>query len=134
MVMVAGRQPAGSVGDKMLRNRSHNLDKFVHRLASGKDSASGKEHAATLLADHAKANPKLYKAIGVKLQRKLNVEQTAAFCNETSGLLGAAIRRHLTDCGIKLASKGDIHAYFKDSWEECETGKITVPDPKRRGV
>eukprot|EP00965_Chrysotila_dentata_P095740 3164431-Pleurochrysis_carterae.AAC.1 len=43
------------------------------------------------------------------------------------------MRQHLKGCGVQVASKSKVKAYFAESWEECETGKITVSDPKRRG-
>eukprot|EP00965_Chrysotila_dentata_P168491 5563921-Pleurochrysis_carterae.AAC.1 len=127
VALVDGTKNADTVGNKQLRNRSSTLTSAINVLASGE------AHATVLLADHAKANPRLYKHMGLKLQKKLDVEQTAALCNETSGLLGAAMRRHLKSCGVKVASKADVQGYFRDSWEECETGKITVPDPRRSG-
>eukprot|EP00965_Chrysotila_dentata_P261726 6214353-Pleurochrysis_carterae.AAC.1 len=120
-------KPLPELCPKQLRVHTNHLDRSLD------DLATGREHAKLLLEDHAKANPDLYKKLGLKLQRKLSVEQTAAFCNETSGLLGAAIRCHLKDCGMGMASKADLRSYFQESWEECETGKITVPDPKRHG-
>eukprot|EP00965_Chrysotila_dentata_P182110 6013474-Pleurochrysis_carterae.AAC.4 len=89
MALVDGAKNADEVGKKQLRNRSTNLNTAVNMLSSGKS------HAVALMADHDKANPKLYKLISTKLERKLSVEQTAAFCNETSGMLGAAMRRHV---------------------------------------
>eukprot|EP00965_Chrysotila_dentata_P081850 2701342-Pleurochrysis_carterae.AAC.1 len=125
--LLEARKDASTVGGKALRTRSHEVTKLVNKLSGGK------EHAAALMADHAKANQKLYQEIGMKFVQKLNVEQTAAFCNETSGALGAAMRRHLADCGIKVASRDKVQSYFAESWEECETGKITTPHPKKRG-
>eukprot|EP00965_Chrysotila_dentata_P251923 6210362-Pleurochrysis_carterae.AAC.1 len=127
MALIDGTKNADEIGGKQLRNRTNNLSSAVNVLACGE------AHAATLIADHAKANPKLYKLIGSKMERKLNIEQTAAFCNETSGMLGAAMRRHLKGCGVHVASKAQVQAYFKESWESCETGKVTLPDPKRPG-
>eukprot|EP00965_Chrysotila_dentata_P260888 6214069-Pleurochrysis_carterae.AAC.3 len=67
------------------------------------------------------------------MQRKLSVEETAAICNETSGMLGHAVRRHLKECGIDVASKAAVQSYFQESWESYETGMVTLPNPKRRG-
>eukprot|EP00965_Chrysotila_dentata_P257206 6212807-Pleurochrysis_carterae.AAC.1 len=127
MATIHGRKGVTKVGRHQLRKRTKVLHCAVTHLAGGE------EHVSTLLADHAKANPTLYKQVGLKLQQKLDVEQTAALCNETSGMLGASIRRHLKACGIDVASKADVHEYFKASWEKYETGMVTIPDPKHRG-
>eukprot|EP00965_Chrysotila_dentata_P246193 6207009-Pleurochrysis_carterae.AAC.3 len=95
--------------------------------------AGGAQNVSKLITVHQKSNRQLYQQIGVMMEKKLSVEQTAALCNETSGTLGAAMRRHLTDCGINVATKKDVQDYFRSSWHECETGRITVPHPKRRG-
>eukprot|EP00965_Chrysotila_dentata_P053607 1778534-Pleurochrysis_carterae.AAC.2 len=65
----------------------------------------GAQNVSKLQTVHQKSYCQLYQQIGVMMEKKLNVEQTAALCNETSGTLGAAMRRHLTDCGIDVATK-----------------------------
>lgn len=86
-----------------------------------------------LLQAHKRAHGAIYKKLGLLVKATLTVEQTASICNEVSGLLGCAIRRHLKSCGINLASKAAVKAHFKKSWHEVETGTITIADPKRPG-
>ena len=62
---------------------------------------------------------------------ELSVVETAALCNESSGLLGHAMRRFLKEAKIKVASKDAVYKYFRESWHESTTGTITIPDPKR---
>eukprot|EP00965_Chrysotila_dentata_P217551 6190067-Pleurochrysis_carterae.AAC.2 len=115
------------VGRKHWKNRSKELSSHMGVIAGGAENVS------KLITVHQKSNRQLYQQIGVSMEKKLSVEQTAALCNETSGTLGAAMRRHLSSCGINVATKLDVQEYFRSSWHECETGRVTIPHPKRRG-
>eukprot|EP00965_Chrysotila_dentata_P232820 6199215-Pleurochrysis_carterae.AAC.2 len=117
---------ASKVSKKTLRRRGKVFTSSAVQLAGGEDEVP------TFVLEHAKSHPKIYNEIGLKLTRKLSIEETAALCNETSGSLGAAVRRHLQRCGIDVATKAQVNEYFKESWERFETGMITTPDPKHR--
>jgi hypothetical protein len=95
--------------------------------------AGGKESVATLMLHDARANPALYRQVNIRSRSELGVEAAVAMCNEMTGNLGQALRRHLRDNGVKMPSKGVLREEVKKMWHESETGKIVVDDPKKPG-
>ena len=68
------------------------------------------------------------------MTRKLDVKQTAALCMEMSGNLSRQLRTYLkTECGVDIESRSKVTAYLQTAYFPNETGKVTVPDPKKKG-
>ena len=68
------------------------------------------------------------------MTRKLDVHQTAALCMEMSGNLSRQLRTYLkTECGVDIESRSKVTAYLQTAYFPNETGKVTVPDPKKKG-
>ena len=119
--------PASQAKKSTNYNRVNAMGKQREQLAGSKADVS------TLMLYDARANPNLYREVGVKARSTLSTDETMALCNEMSGALGAAVRRWLKNTGIKLASKNSLRAEASTMWHESETGTIVVDDPKRKG-
>ena len=131
----AARKGSAAASQRTKRVRNLEMNKSVERISARPDAPS-EETAADVHAqwkDHIRANTDLYKKLGKSFEVVMDVEATCTLCNDSSGLLIAAYRRHLKKLGVKVASKAAVRAHHQQYHHPSVSAKVTQPDPKRPG-
>ena len=91
-------------------------------------AAGGEEHVVSMMMHHKTANPKLYKAIGLKERVSLTCKKMVSICVRMTGALGKAINRTLKELGIDVASNAAVQRSLQCSDHSHETMKLTRPN------
>ena len=98
-------------------------------LSSMMVSAAGsEEHVVPLMVHHRKANPELYKQIGLKERNVLTVDALVSMCVRVTGALGKQLHRALKANGVDVGSYSAVQRSLKCSENSHETYKISRPN------
>ena len=92
-------------------------------------TAKGEEHVVALMTHHKKANPALYKQIGLKERTSLTTDQLVSIAVHMTGALGKAVHRALKEAGIDVVSNAAVQRALACSDHSHEICKITRPNP-----
>ena len=102
--------------------RSEELSK--HMVATAK----GEEHVATMMLFHKRANPELYRQIGIKERVSLKSSQLVSICVRMTGAIGKAMHRALRQAGVDVDSWVEVQRALKCSDHSHETLKLSRPN------
>ena len=126
---------SSDAGQEAKRLRTKSIAAAMEARATP-SSATEEKAAADVFSQwkhHVKANTTLYKQLGKSFEVNMDVEATCTLANNSSGLLGAAYRRHLKSLGVRVASKAAVRAHHEKYYHPSVSGKVTRPSEKRAG-
>jgi hypothetical protein len=98
----ASQKGSHAASKRTNRKRARMMESVLEDLAG-----TGSENAASLLRAHKRRSPRTWSLMGA-VGRQLTVAETAEMCNEVTGQLGHALRRHLKKCGVEVASRDKV--------------------------